>query len=132
MPFDTSGTTGDFGEIVPDFTFNLLDEETWSLSENWTGCDNYIFVNYFSANEYPPDSLVPEIQELLDLLPVNTHLFILTYPGQGEDVTALMGDLQSNFEAAYGMLDSEESVDWWREKFILWSTTVGRQIGLVF
>ena len=32
--FDTSGTTGDFGEIVPDFTFNLLDEETWSLSEN--------------------------------------------------------------------------------------------------
>ena len=44
--FDTSGVAGDFGEVSPDFTFNLLDGETWTLSEYWTGCDNYMFLNY--------------------------------------------------------------------------------------
>ena len=116
-PFDASGVAGDFGEIAPDFTFNLLDGETWTLSEYWTGCDNYIFLNYFSANEYPARLTRPrEIQEMLELMPVNTHLFVLAYPGQGESLEGLMGDLDSNFEAAYGMLENEAEMDWWREK----------------
>ncbi len=115
--FDTSGEVGDFGEVAPDFTFNLLDGDTWTFSEHWTGCDNYIFINYFSANEYPARLTRPrEIQELLELAPVNTHIFILTYPAQGESVETLMGELNANFEAAYGMLDSEAEMDWWREK----------------
>ncbi len=117
VPFDPSGESGGFGEVAPDFTFNLLDDEVWTLSEQWTGCDNYIFVNYFSANEYPARLTRPrEIQELLELAPVNTHIFVLAYPGQGEDVAALMGELESNFEAAYGMLSDDAVADWWREK----------------
>lgn len=113
--FDVNGSTADFGQIAPDFTFNVLDGQTWTLSEQWTGCDNYIFINYYASNDYPVNlGAYTKIKDMLEMSPDNTHIFILAYPSaQGEDLSVLMSSLSDNFEGAYNMMDPEKA-SWWR------------------
>ena len=152
--FDPSGATGDFGELAPDFTLNLLDGSAWSFSENWTGCDNFLFVNYYSASNYPVAlDNSREIKELLELAPRNTHIFILAYPAsQTEDMSTLMTGLSTTFSEGMSQLDAEQAA-WWTEhvhfvlddgwsadwvgtlngqyyapnEFVLWSFAIDRQ-----
>ena len=69
IDMDMSGTSGGFGEIAPDFEFNTINNGVWRLSEQWTGCDNYIFVNYYQSNDYPVNlSGFGRIKDLLELV----------------------------------------------------------------
>ena len=116
VEFDPNGSGGDFGEIAPDFTFNTINHGEWNLSENWTGCDNYIFVNFYEPNRYPVDfSSGANIQDFLELAPPNTHLFVLPIPESNEvDLEAQMTDVWSGFVGAFNNMD-EDTANWWRD-----------------
>ena len=45
-----NGEGTEFGSIAGDFTVTFLDGRTWQFSENWTGCESYVFFTYFNLN----------------------------------------------------------------------------------
>ena len=51
LPFTEGGTSYHIGEISPDFTLPTT-EGDWTFSENWTGCDVYVFLTYQDGWEY--------------------------------------------------------------------------------
>ncbi len=66
-----------FGELAADFTVNLVDDEVWTLSENWTGCDSYIFVTHWDDSE--GDTLwSSDGNDLLTAAPSNAHIFFVS------------------------------------------------------
>lgn len=72
--FDTSAGGHRWGELAGDFTLTELDGSTWTLSEEWTGCDSYVFVNYFETSE--GDALfASDVSELMREAPSNVHFF---------------------------------------------------------
>ena len=116
VEFDPNGSSGDFGEIVPDFTLNTINHGEWNLAEHWTGCDNYIFVNYYEPNNYPVEfNSSAKIKEFLDLAPPNTHLFVLPLPESSSvDLEAQMTDIWAGFVGAFNDMD-EDTANWWRD-----------------
>ena len=45
-PFQES-TGSVFGEIAGHLVATRLDGQPWNLSDTWTGCESYVFLNYF-------------------------------------------------------------------------------------
>jgi hypothetical protein len=116
--FDASGTSGDLGETAPDFTLNTINHGSWTLSENWTGCDSYMFINYYQPSGYPVSLTSPgNLSEFLEASPLNVHYFILLYPHVegAEAIEAELTDIWSRFVGAYDRLDPELA-DHWRKR----------------
>ena len=77
-PFDSSATITAYDQPAPDFTVNTTDGE-WTLSEHWTGCDNYVFVMYNSGYGTGADQLwASSVAEIIDDSAPNTHYFFVT------------------------------------------------------
>ena len=54
-----------------------VDDEVWTLSENWTGCDSYIFVTHWDDSE--GDTLwSSDGNDLLTAAPSNAHIFFVS------------------------------------------------------
>ena len=51
-PFQTGGKGLDFHTLAPDFTFNTT-AGAFTFSERFTGCDSYVFINYYEPSKYP-------------------------------------------------------------------------------
>ena len=79
-PFEAGGTGFAFGDVAGDFTVNELDGRVWTLSENWTGCDSYVFITYFEGGE--GDALwASDVSSLLADAPRNVHFFFMSDEG---------------------------------------------------
>ena len=77
-PFDPTAKAGAYDAPAPDFTVNTTAGE-WTLSEHWTGCDNYVFVMYHPGYGESADSFwSSEVILLVDDGAPNTHYFFLT------------------------------------------------------
>lgn len=77
-PFDEGATQVAYDAPAPDFTVNTTAGE-WSLSERWTGCDNYVFVMYHPG--YTDNAVLfwsSDIAPLVDDSAPNTHYFFVT------------------------------------------------------
>ena len=116
--FVDSSDTVDFGQTAPDFTVPTVNNGDWTLSEHWTGCDTYTFVNYYESNDYPVNLGSPrKVHDFLVSAPRNTHYFILLYPESGQAIDTTMTNLWAVFVGAYNMLEedgNQELADWWR------------------
>jgi hypothetical protein len=72
-----------FGEIAGDFTVQTL-RSSWTLSENWTGCDSYVFLIYFpdlrqnTSGVWAGDQLWNSDVNALLQSPPNTHYFFIS------------------------------------------------------
>ncbi|MBX2799876.1 MAG: hypothetical protein KTR31_19510 [Myxococcales bacterium] len=78
-PFDEGAGGLLWGDLAADFTVETLDGP-WTLSEEWTGCDSYVFVTYFEGGE--GDALwSSDAAEILATGPRNTHFFFVSEEG---------------------------------------------------
>lgn len=75
--FDSSPGGNAWGDLAGDFTVTELDDSTWTLSENWTGCDNYVFVAHFD-NSADDELWASDVDDLLRVAPNNTHFFFVS------------------------------------------------------
>ncbi|MEO0321530.1 MAG: peptide-N-glycosidase F-related protein [Myxococcota bacterium] len=82
-PMAFQAGTGDlFGDVAGDFRVTELDGSRWSFEENFTGCENMVFLTYFPGLEASDELWPSEI--ILDPFietPLNTHYFFITNIG---------------------------------------------------
>lgn len=76
-PFDGGQAGFRFGERAGDFTVTELDGFTWQLSQNWTGCESYVFFPFIegTASEALWNS---GVSGLLDADPDNVQYFFVS------------------------------------------------------
>jgi hypothetical protein len=95
-----------------DFSVPLVDGSTWTLSEQWSGCESYIFLPHW----LPVDDLDPEswwtngIAGLIERSPPNVHYFFVT--AGDETDTSFADDLATDISEELLALD-EDSRTWW-------------------
>ena len=73
--FDSVNTGSNYGEKSPDFTVETT-EGAWTLSENWTGCDNYLFFNHYDGNSYAEDVWASDLHGTLTNMCLNIRALI--------------------------------------------------------
>ena len=80
-----AGEGGDrFGDLAGDFTVETLSGEPWTLSEQWTGCDSYVFVTYF-PNAAGDALWAGDGDALIDASPPNSHIFFVSMEDRKPD-----------------------------------------------
>ncbi|MCK6523882.1 hypothetical protein L6R49_20940 [Myxococcota bacterium] len=111
-PFQTGGAGLDFDTLAPDFTFNTT-AGTFTLSERFSGCDSYVFINYYEPNKYPVNlTSASKIAELLAASPKNVHYFILSYSQGADTISEEMTELSEKFQKARESLDESQNAHW--------------------
>jgi len=111
-PFDPSGTSGSFREVVPDFTWKLLDGSTWNLQENWTGYDSYVAVNLFNESFPVEVTSANELEKWLVASPLNVHWFFLVYSDSPATIANLLETAKANVEGAMDGMDPDLAAHW--------------------
>ena len=98
-----------------DFTVTLRGGAEWTLSENWSGCDNYVFLPHYFALPNGDSWWTTGVKELLDRSDKNVHYFFIV-PGlsnpDADEYGALMeGEIAKAFEEMDG-----DDVAWWTDR----------------
>lgn len=126
--FQPGGTGTGWGDLAGDFTVETLDGP-WTLSEEWTGCDSYLFVldiqegglgdELFTSRESIPEAF-------FERSPDNVHYFFLTELSGGAATTRLEG-LRSRFEVILDdvVQPTPEERARWMERLHFVTTAVG-------
>jgi hypothetical protein len=112
-PFQTGGDDEDgFDALAPDFTFNTT-AGTYKFSEQYSGCDSYVFINYYAPNKYPVNlTSASKIADLLESSPKNVHYFILSYSQDAGTIYDEMTTLSESFQKARDSLDADLNTHW--------------------
>ena len=109
QPFSETASGSGYGSISGDFTLNTTEGE-WNLSENWTGCDSYLFFNHHPDYDYPAQVWGSDFEDLINATPSNTHYFFGSY-NQGQEETEVL-ELQARFDQFLLGLDEETQAFW--------------------
>ncbi len=111
---------GPYGEgrldVADDFTLATVDG-SWTLSENFTGCDSYLFVpsEQASDGEQPEPLWSRDGDELLATLPKNTHVFFVSAATDAAEVDADIALIQKTMKQALRKLSDEDEA-WWLDR----------------
>ncbi len=99
-----------------DFTVPLVDGTEWTLSEQWTGCESYIFLPHdLSVDEADGQSWwVNGIDGLFEKSPPNAHYFFIV-TGNNPDHAAYTGPLADDIATQLARLDEADQA-WWSER----------------
>jgi len=75
--------------LAADVTIPTTDGD-WNLKENWTGCEVYLFIQDTPSQNsgFPTHLWDRDVQDLLEALPENTHLFFMS---DYDDETIIQG-----------------------------------------
>lgn len=114
-PFDATATGAAFEAVAGDFTVQTLDGP-WTLSEEWSGCESYVFVNH-SSSAYgdglwasPPDALFTDG-------PRNVHYFFGSYDPTASVARAKVEEMRDAVESGFDFHGlSEDDRAWWRAR----------------
>ncbi len=104
------GTGHAYGDVAGDFTVETLDGP-FTLSEAWTGCESYVFINFVDADVGRglfasfPDPLLRESAR-------NVHYFFTSYEADADAVRARVESLRDSFEEAFALLDPPDAEHW--------------------
>ena len=98
-----------YGELAGDFTVDTLDGP-WALSENWSGCDVYLFVNYHSEYDYPVQLWNSSASAFLDSSPPNVHYFFMSYESGLEE--SHVTEISESFDTALLSMSEDEQAHW--------------------
>jgi len=112
-----------FGDLAGDFTVQTLDGP-WQLSEQWSGCESYVFLTYFQdlrqrpGRGWPGDALWgSEPLALIDEGPRNVHYFFASYEPEAEAREARMRDLKRRVTLGLSFGDYEPAdAAFWLER----------------
>lgn len=115
VPWDDAGPYGDERrDLADDVTLTLLDGTTWSLQEQWTGCESHLFI---------PDSLlrsgsgdIPLWKRDVDTLvagsPRNAHYYFVSTTRDVDVAAENIGFAQDRVAAVLEDLPEEDAA-WW-------------------
>lgn len=104
-----AGTGFEYGDVAGDFVVETL-SGSWRLSENFSGCESYVFVNYSAAAGDAVWASPPV--RLLESSPPNVQYFFTSYE---ENARTRVEQLRDAFEETFALY-SEEEADAWRER----------------
>lgn len=110
------GTGGTLpGEVAGDFTVQTL-AGPWHLEEQWTGCDNYVFFNYF-PNELGDALFGTLFSGALLRGPRNVHYFFTSYEAdETARVTRMTGMTEQLEMALAAVVTDPAEQDFWRAR----------------
>ncbi len=111
-PFDAAATGAAWEEVAGDFTVQTLDGP-WTLSEHWSGCESYVFINW-SASDYGRGLWASSPDELFTVGPRNVHYFFGAYDTE-ESITQMRAEemravIQDGFD--FQGLSAEDRAYW--------------------
>jgi hypothetical protein len=101
-------------ELGGNFEVTLFDGSTWSLSENWTGCESYVFV---------PDNIVYSdlngasiwedgVAQLISESPLNVHYFFVSVRGTDSAAETSLTAMQGRVDEALAALSPADAAHW--------------------
>jgi len=90
--------------LAADLTIPTLDGD-WTLSEGWTGCDNYLFIQDLPRQDQsaPISIWERDLDDLFEQLPRNVHLFFMSTLADQEDRDQAIA-VQKNHFAGFRVL----------------------------
>ena len=114
IPFDEGSGGYLFGDLAEDFRVTELYGETWSLRENWTGCESYIFFSFFEfqnadSQTYMENLWKSDLQEIIKASAENVHFFFIS--SESDPVareTRMKGLHERRAQAAYFLFPNDE------------------------
>jgi hypothetical protein len=110
--WDPSGAAGDYDAVAPDLDLELLDGGELSLSDAWTGCDDWLFVNWWEASNYPNLDNAVEVRDWLGDAPQTTHLVFLSYQTDPDVIATELGNLRATMDGAIASLPDDDAAYW--------------------
>ena len=121
--FDSSPGEAVFGGLAADFTVETL-AGPWTLSDNWTGCDSYVFIHHVVSFSNPVANEVwaSDPVYLLQNSPGNVHYFF-----GGTTGGAVKGEeMKAKLDTALATLGPEATAYW--EPRLHYVTTAPQEI----
>ena len=99
-----------------DFTVSLPFDETFTLSERWTGCESYIFLPHdLPLSQSNPASLfTTDLAQLIENSPRNVHYFFVARGRVDAVASNAIRTLKSNIETLLETM-SDEDYDHWMD-----------------
>ncbi len=125
QPFQAEGPPAPvFGDVVGDFTVETL-AGAWRFSEQWLGCESYVFLNYFpdlrsnGSGAWAGDGIWGStLDELVDKGPRNVHYFFVSYENEAGARTERMTAMRTRVAQMLNRLvDDEAARAEWSSRF---------------
>jgi hypothetical protein len=114
-PFSTSGSGTTFDDIAGDFTVETTDGP-FTLSEAWTGCESYVFINYANT-DYGNELFDTYLDPLFLDGPRNVHYFFTSYEDSSAAARSRVMPLVTQLEDAFEYEEMpEEEREFWRAR----------------
>ena len=104
-------------EPAGDWSVPLRDGTTWTLSENWSGCEVYLFIPHW----IPVSALNQEsywttgVEELIERSPLNAHYFFVVAGDSAADAESYGADMEERIGEALASL-SDDDAAWWADR----------------
>ncbi|MBU1240147.1 hypothetical protein KJ865_10610, partial [Myxococcota bacterium] len=123
LPIRTFDATGPYGilrnNLADDFELTLLDGGSFHLSENYSGCESYVFLTNATVNSALDDTSlwVRDIGMLMVNSPDNTHYFFVAARSTS-DAEAELEELRTQINSNLELMDPTEA-EWWRGRMHL-------------
>jgi hypothetical protein len=111
FPFSQGGSGHAIGDLAPDFTLPTT-EGDWTFSDNWTGCDNYVFMTYQQGWEYADLLWASMSQDFFQGRPDNVHYFILAYQTDSAAITAELDSVKGIMDTRLAELKKSKKNHW--------------------
>lgn len=121
--FDPAGASLEWDEVAGDFTVQTLDGP-WTLSEHWTGCDSYIFINY-SGSAYGTGLWGSSPDPLFTEGPRNVHYFFGSWDPDDAAAETRVRDMQAVVEDGFefqGLAEADR--EFWRSHIHYVTTSI--------
>ncbi|MCB9761062.1 MAG: hypothetical protein H6739_14580 [Alphaproteobacteria bacterium] len=119
VPFDADGPFGTARrDLAADFTVPLLNGETFTLSEAWTGCDATVFIPHYLPVSTRDNASVwtTGVADLVERSPVNARYLFVVMGASGVD--SYGAALQQEIDE-YLVTLSEADAAWWGQRLLV-------------
>lgn len=100
-----------------DLSVPLRDGTTWTLSEQWSGCESYLFLRHDLTVSDLDDATYwsTGVDELIERSPRNVHYFFVVEGSSEDDAEEYGGDMEDWIGEALADLDEEDRL-WWEAR----------------
>ena len=114
-PFEQGDANSDLNGLATDFSIALRDGTDWTLSEHWTGCDSYLFIQDEPAQARGWRVWDRDLEDFLDKLPKNTHVFFMSSQFSGSAREESLDQLQ--LDVGVWLEDQKKKdAEWWSDR----------------
>lgn len=113
VDFQDVAESKDLYATAADFTVTTRAGE-WTLSEHWTGCDNYLLIqdNPGQAQGWPTDLWARDVGDLFEALPRNTQLLFMSTATSTASIEASLDGLTVEIDSVLAGMDEADRA-WW-------------------